>query len=282
MPGALFVVSIVSLLTAAAITLAIAGLVLQRMQRYVELAEGRMEVLREGQERLLSLLEEKGLEKPAVSRTEIGTGHPEKEADGKMLEDLREKVRRLEVEVQDLQSPAGRVKVPSIPSLSREGQTPEATRMDPLPVREETTQTTLRTEDPRDERPDRALKHLHPDDDVIRPGTPNVQDSTDKTSPSKKMFSEHYDRYLENYEGYVKLAERIYEMRQKDSFAEGSPAKQEWEQKLNRANDGIRRTTARLDILEQYYPELASDRRISHRANIAQNHLKLEEKLSDL
>ena len=280
MIGALFIVSIVSLLTAATITLATAGFVLQRVQRYVELAEGRMEVLREGQERLLLLLGEDRLAEPAGSRTGIGTERPE-EKEPDVFRNLPEKVRRLEVEVQDLQRSPGLAKVSSIASLSHTEQAPEALRVDP-PGREETARETSRTGDPGNERRDRTLKHLHPDDDVKRQGTPTVYERPNTTSSSKKMFSEHYDRYLENYEGYVKLAERIYETRQKNSLAEGSPAEQEWKQKLSRANDGIQRTTGRLDILEQYYPELASDRRISHRADIAHKYMKLEEKLSGL
>jgi hypothetical protein len=55
----------------------------------------------------------------------------------------------------------------------------------------------------------------------------------------------------------------------------GSLAKREWEERLRRVNDGIERTTARLDILEQYNPELVTDGRISHRAEIARRHNQL-------
>ena len=40
--------------------------------------------------------------------------------------------------------------------------------------------------------------------------------------------------------------------------------------------DGIQRTTARLDILESYNPELATDDRISRRAAIARDQRELE------
>jgi hypothetical protein len=45
---------------------------------------------------------------------------------------------------------------------------------------------------------------------------------------------------------------------------------------LRRVTDGIQRTTARLDILEEYNPELATDDRISRRAAIARNQRELE------
>ena len=55
-----------------------------------------------------------------------------------------------------------------------------------------------------------------------------------------------------------------------------SRSEREWEERLRRVNDGIKRTTARLDILEEYNPELATDDRISRRAGIARSHWKLE------
>jgi hypothetical protein len=90
------------------------------------------------------------------------------------------------------------------------------------------------------------------------------------------MFRRHYDKYLENYEGYVKLAARLQRTRDDAEVARGSVAKREWEGRLRRVTDGIQRTTARLDILEQYNPELATDDRISRRAAIARNHRELE------
>jgi hypothetical protein len=40
-------------------------------------------------------------------------------------------------------------------------------------------------------------------------------------------------------------------------------------------NDGIERTTERLDILEHSNPELASDDRVSRRAGIARSHSQI-------
>jgi hypothetical protein len=78
------------------------------------------------------------------------------------------------------------------------------------------------------------------------------------------------------YEGYVKLAERIYRMRDNAEVPPGSLAEREWEARVRRVTDGIERTTARLDLLEEYNPELATDDRISRRAGIARSHAELE------
>jgi len=91
-----------------------------------------------------------------------------------------------------------------------------------------------------------------------------------------EMFRMHYDKYLDNYEGYVKLAARLFRMRDDAEVVSGSVAEREWEERLRRVTDGIQRTTARLDILEEYNPELATDDRISRRAAIARNQRELE------
>jgi hypothetical protein len=41
-------------------------------------------------------------------------------------------------------------------------------------------------------------------------------------------------------------------------------------------NDGIERTTARLDILEEHNAELATDDRVFRRAGLTQRYLELE------
>jgi hypothetical protein len=123
-----------------------------------------------------------------------------------------------------------------------------------------------------DKKPHLAVWYPHPDDDVS-PG----QARTPSTTPVE-MFRRHYDKYLENYEGYVKLAERIYQMRDDAEVPSGSLAEREWEERLRRVNDGIERTTSRLDLLEEYNPELATDDRISRRASIARKSLGAREK----
>ena len=113
-----------------------------------------------------------------------------------------------------------------------------------------------------------GVKVPHPDDDV----TPRVWNS-----PAIKFFQKKYDQYLEHYEGHVRLAERIHRMR--DEASPGTLGAREWEDKLRRAYDAIERTTQRLDVLEQHYPELATDSdRISARIGIARLHAELAER----
>jgi hypothetical protein len=90
------------------------------------------------------------------------------------------------------------------------------------------------------------------------------------------MFRKYYDKYLENYQGYVELAEGLYQKRDNDGITPGSFEEREWEERLRRVNDGIERTTVRLDILEEHNPELATDERISQRASVVRRHLELK------
>ena len=111
--------------------------------------------------------------------------------------------------------------------------------------------------------------HPHPDDvSPARVGGPG--------GVTVKMFRMHYDKYLDNYEGYVKLAARLVQMRDEAEVVAGSAAEREWDERLRRVTDGIQRTTARLDILEEYNPELATDDRISRRAAVARDQRELE------
>ena len=128
---------------------------------------------------------------------------------------------------------------------------------------------------PEDKKPRLAVWHPHPDDDVSPGGTSAGQARPTSDSPVK-MFRRHYDKYLENYEGYVKLAARLYRMRDDAEVPPSSVAEREWDDRLRRVTDGIQRTTARLDILEEYNPELATDDRISRRAAIARSQRELE------
>ncbi len=75
----------------------------------------------------------------------------------------------------------------------------------------------------------------------------------------------------------MKLAERIHHSKVNGEVEPDSPAERQWEERLRRVNDGIQRTAARLDIIEQCNPELASDKRVSRRASIARVHAKLPE-----
>ncbi|MGH3146278.1 MAG: hypothetical protein ACRDTR_10810, partial [Rubrobacter sp.] len=98
-------------------------------------------------------------------------------------------------------------------------------------------------------------------------------------SSAAKFFQKRYDQYLEHYEGYVRLAERIHRMRDEAETSPGTIETQDWEEKLRRAYGAIERTTQRLDVLEQHYPELATDGdRLSARIGIARSQAGLEER----
>ncbi len=289
----------IGLLVIGSVTLTIAIFVLQKARGYVELAEERMERLREGQEQIFLFLRE---EQRSRSEESVREENPVPEVrQGADKQDAEPKIEELEKELQKLrrnrenkllqrgasplsgtsqEGPAQNVGLmveedpkfdetqrnPKIPSTMKPSETasPERTRKTP-----EVGEKSF------------AVKHAHPDDDVSLQRKRTKQDSSENGAPVK-MFREHYHRYLENYEGYVKLAERLCRMREDGEVPPGSPAERDWEQKLRRLNDGIQRTTARLDILEQYNPELASDDRVSHRADIAQSYSELEKKLSSL
>ncbi|MGB3682526.1 MAG: hypothetical protein WA990_08560 [Rubrobacteraceae bacterium] len=245
----------IGLLVIGSVTLTIAIFVLQKARGYVDLAEERLERLREGQEHLFQFLRE---ERRSRSNEYVLEESPVPEArQGAETQGPEPKSRT----GMHTERPAPNVGLIAEESPeSAEVQAPEA---HPTTKPLETTKTGG---------PRSSVQHAHPDDDV----------SLRRESGSVKMFQEHYYRYLENYEGYVKLAERTYKMREEGEVLPGSPAEHEWEQKLRRLNDGIQRTTARLDILEQYNPELASDDRVTHRADISRSYSELEKKLSSL
>ena len=91
------------------------------------------------------------------------------------------------------------------------------------------------------------------------------------------MFCNHYDKYLENYQGYVELAERLHRMWDNGEVPPGSREEGECEKRLRRVNESIESTTARLDILEKHNPELSTDEPISHRTSLARRHSELKE-----
>ena len=296
MTETLLFVGVGSLLIVAAGTLTVAALTLRNARRYVELAEERLEYLREGQAQLLVfLLEERQslkeeLEQEREQHVEAqrraerqpllqvqrrlteGLGEPSPgarhEGEGRELRTRRGVERRigqLERELEVLRRVQGRREAgQEVSSLLSEGSFTGVSETRGL-VEEKRPQE-------EDNRPRLAVWHPHPDDDVS-PGRASAATARAPSDAPIEMFRRHYDKYLENYEGYVKLAQRIYRMR--DEAPPGSLAKREWEERLRRVSDGIERTTARLDILEQYNPELVTDDRISHRAEIARSHSQL-------
>jgi hypothetical protein len=308
MSETLVFVSVGSLLTVGVATLVIAALTLQNARRYVELAEARMEHLREELARLVvflreerqSMKEERERSLEAQRQVEWATREqrvPVRQAQSlaEGFDDLQERqeqpwelggrrdiehrIDELKREFQKLReiqqdrgverggsSPLSKAQFESLlgdRELPGEKAPPESAREAPAGT------------SPEDKKPHRAVWHPHPDDDVSPGGTSAGQARPLSDSPVK-MFRRHYDKYLENYEGYVKLAERLYRMRDNAEVPTGSLAERQWEGRVRRVVDGIERTTARLDLLEEYNPELATDDRISRRASIAQSHSELE------
>ena len=305
MTEALLFVSVGSLLSVGVAALIIATLTLQNARRYVELAEDHMKYLREEQARLVafvqeerqSLKEELAQEREqrleAQRRAELASrervplrqkvlvegfdqeqnlGAPQErdawECELRTRRDVEHRIDELKREFQKLREGQQEREAESSSSFSKgtieEGREAGAPRPADPPKASDIP--------PEDNKMRLAVWHPHPDDDV-NPGRTSARPLSD--SPVK-MFRRHYDKYLENYEGYVKLAERIYRMRDSAEVPTGSLAEREWEARVRRVTDGIERTTARLDLLEEYNPELATDDRISRRASIARSHADLE------
>ena len=292
MTEGLLLASAVSLLAVGAANLAVAILALRSARRYVDLAETRMERLRKDHARILRFLREER----RVLHEMISEQQPEER--GSELDVERDAGRRIDRLKRELLAPAAarrhRVIERESPPLSPEGPSEKTRGTGRLPEREAPPKKEARGKKPppagfpqtkressgkpsEDRGSHRAVWHPHPDDDVSPGGAPaeGTGVSGAPGGASVEIFRRHYDKYLENYEGYVKLAGRIYRMKDGAEAAPGSPAEHEWEERLRRVNDGIERTTARLDILEEYNPQLATDDRISRRASIARAHADL-------
>jgi hypothetical protein len=138
---------------------------------------------------------------------------------------------------------------------------------------------------PGEERPRLARWIPHPDDggaskEWVSAGQERSQrrgQSDPQSDDPVEMFRRHYDKYLESYEGYLELIEMLHRMREGGGTKQpGSFQEHEWENRLRRANEGIKRTSVRLDMLEEYHPELATDERVSRRAGLARRHSELK------
>jgi hypothetical protein len=312
MADTLLFMSVGSLFTVGVATLVIAALTLQNARKYVELAEARMEHLREELARLVVFLREerqsmkeelrqereRNLEAQRHEEWATRERLPLRQAegfDGEHLGVLQERRgqawelgarRDIEHRIDELKREFQRLReVQQDREVERGSSLPlsKAQFEDLLGDREPSAQSARETPagaPPEDKKPRRAVWHPHPDDDVSPGGTSAGQTRPLSDSPVK-MFRRHYDKYLENYEGYVKLAERLYRMRDNAEIPTGSLAERQWEGRVRRVMDGIERTTARLDLLEEYNPELATDDRISRRASIAQSHSELERSRQD-
>jgi hypothetical protein len=260
MSATLMYVGIGAVLATCVAILTIAVLFLQTARRYVDLTERRLELLHEREALLLELVRRQG--------------HAPEESREREVE-RREKVPEM------VRNTRGRHQGEESPGSSRRPEGPDRhdvretlyTGSSPEVEDEEQRRERTPKEDParpKEGSPRLGVQVPHPDDDVPGRGWNN--------SPSR-FFQKCYDRYLEHYEGYVRLAERLHQMRDEADAAPGSLMKREWENKLRRAYDAIDRTTQRLDMLEEHYPVLATDNdRISARIGTARLHAGLTER----
>ena len=232
---------------------AIAILFLQTARRYVDLTEKRLELLREGEAFLLKIVQRQGraLEESLQREAE-------------QHESVPEMVGHVVGARQTEESGDTRPPESPRPRGARE-------RHRPSPKEEEHKQQEKSGEAASRQENDAPLLGVqvpHPDDDAPGRGW--------NRSPAR-FFQKCYDRYLEHYEGYVRLAERLHATR--DEAGTDARGRREWEDKLRRAYDAIERTTQRLDVLEEHYPELATDSdRISSRIGTARLHADLTER----
>jgi hypothetical protein len=228
---------------------AIAILFLQTARRYVDLTEKRLELLREGEAFLLKIVQRQGraLEESLQREAE-------------QRESVPEMVGYVVGAQQAEESEAARPPETPRPRGARERRRPSP--KEDHEQQEKTAEAVSRQEN---EAPLLGVQVPHPDDDAPGHGW--------NRSPAR-FFQKCYDRYLEHYEGYVRLAERLHATR--DEAGTDARGRREWEDKLRRAYDAIERTTQRLDVLEEHYPELATDSdRISSRIGTARLHADL-------
>ena len=265
------------LLVFGAATLVVTTLALRTVRRYVELAEERMERLRNGQARLLGL--------PTDEQREMSE---ELERQRRAHRDAERTIDRLKRELAELREARRGSPLHPAASLSadRRGAYGFAGR-ETLPNRHarddesmppasflETSARKPADRSPGDAKPRLGVRHPHPDDAIAGPTPPSEQTRARRAAPVD-VFRKHYDKYLENYRGYVELAEHLGRMRDEGGMQPGSFEEHHWQERLRRVNDGIERTIARLDILEGQNPDLAADDRVSRRAIVARRHSEL-------
>lgn len=245
--------------------LTVAVLFLRTARRYVDLAEKRLELLREGEALLLKVARQQGhvseesreREPERSERIPELVGHSLGQRTGEERLGSSRPPEESDRHVREAPGIRGQVLSAEAGEQRRE-RTMKASAPGGAASR------------PKDSAPLLGVKVPHPDDDV----TPRVWNSS-----AAKFFQKCYDRYLEHYEGYVRLAERIHRMQDQDEASPGTLGKREWEDKLRRAYDAIEGITQRLDVLEQHYPELATDsNRLSARIGIARLHAELAER----
>jgi hypothetical protein len=258
MNATLMYVGIGAVLATCVAILTIAVLFLQTARRYVDLTERRLELLHEREALLLELVQRQGHAPEESQKREV-----------ERREKVPDMVGNTRGRRQDEESPGSRR--PEGPDRHVR-VTPHTGSSSEVEDEEQRRERTPKEDParPKEGSPRLGVQVPHPDDDVPGRGWNNAP---------AKFFQKCYDRYLEHYEGYVRLAERLHQMHDEADAAPGSLMKREWENKLRRAYDAIDRTTQRLDMLEEHYPELATDNdRISSRIGTARLHASLTER----
>jgi hypothetical protein len=260
MSATLMYVGIGAVLATGVAILTVAVLFLQTARRYVDLTEKRLELLQEGEAFLLRLVQRQGhaLEVSREQETERREKVPEMVGNARGRQQGEESPGSRRPEGSDRQVQETPYTGRSSEVEDEEKRRERTLKADPAPAR------------PKDDAPRLGVQVPHPDDDVPGRGWNN--------SPAR-FFQKCYDRYLEHYEGYVRLAERLHQTWDEADAGPGTLGRREWEAKLRRAYDAIERTTQRLDMLEEHYPELATDNdRISSRIGTARLHAGLTER----
>jgi hypothetical protein len=246
--------------------LIVAILFLRTARRYVELAEERLELLREGQAHMTKVARQQGHVSQEGRR-------PEPKLSEKIPEFVGSTVgrRRGDETVGNPPLPEASDRNAREATLGMRGQAAPSQAGEQRRVGAPTASTPgAASSRPKDGAPLLGVKVPHPDDDV----TPR-----DRNSLAANFFQKKYDLYLEQYERFVRLAERIYRMRDEAAESPGNLQTREWEDKLGHTYDAIGRTTQRLDLLEHHYPELATDSdRLSHRLELARLQAELAER----
>ncbi len=254
MSATLMYVGIGAILATGVGIFAIAILFLQTARRYVDLTEKRLELLREGEAFLLKIVQRQGRALEESLQREAGQRESVPEMVGYV-------VGRQQAEESSVARP------PEDPPRRLRGPR-ERRRPSPNEEEHERQEKTDQTPPQENAAPLLGVQVPHPDDDAPGRGW--------NKSPAR-FFQKCYDRYLEHYEGYVRLAERLHATR--DEAGTDAHGRRECEDKLRRAYDAIERTTQRLDVLEEHYPELATDSdRISSRIGTARLHAGLTER----
>ena len=249
-------VGIGSVLAIGVALLTVGVLFLRTARRYVDLAEERLELLREGEALLLKVARRQGDASEESREREPersegipeAVGHPLGRRTGEEPAGGFPRSQGSDRHVREAPGMRGQVSSAETGGQGHEGA-PKSSALGAAASR------------PKGGAPLLGVKVPHPDDDV----TPRVSNGS-----AIEFFQKKYDLYLEHYEGYVRLVERLHRMRAEAEAGSGTLGASEWEDKLRRAYDAIEKTTDRLDVLEQHYPQLATDGdRLSDRLGIA-------------